>query len=262
MCFTTSDAVKISFQTFGDQRNPAMLLIHGLGADGQMWRPQINTFPDQGYYLIVPDVRGHGQSSNVDRFSIKDCARDMMELIDHLGIETVTVAGVSMGGVIAQQMACDYPEYLHRLILCDTFSEVRSIKAKIGGWMQWLTIKFSPRLLCKSLELTFKDFPEISGYFQQHFEDMNKKQLIMARTALNRFYITQRLSNLDIPTLVMAGDLFGDWFIDINRRLANSIPNAKFVSLEKAMDPSNLVNPGRFNNEALDFLNEHRHVFH
>ncbi|MDZ7722889.1 MAG: alpha/beta fold hydrolase [candidate division KSB1 bacterium] len=134
MFFTTSNSVRLSFQTYGNPCNRAMLLIHRLGADGQMWGPQIKLFPDQGYYLIVPDVRGHGQSSEVETFSIEDCARDMVELIDHLGIETVTVVGVSMGGVIAQQLACDYPDALDKLILCDTFSAVRSIKTKIGGW--------------------------------------------------------------------------------------------------------------------------------
>ena len=254
MFFTSSDAIRISFQTFGDPRDPAMLLIHGLAADGQMWGPQINTFPDQGYYLIVPDVRGHGQSSNVDRFSIKDCARDMMELVDHLGIETVTAAGVSMGGVIAQQMACDYPDYLHRLILCDTFSEVRSLKARIGGLMQWLTIKTAPGLFRKSLESVYKHVPDTLQYFQQRFHQIEKKQLLKARAALNRFNITERLSEIKIPTLVMAGDQFGDWFVKSNRQIAENIPNGRFVVLEHSMDPSNLVAAGRFNREVLGFL--------
>ncbi|MBD3386028.1 hypothetical protein GF407_14020 [candidate division KSB1 bacterium] len=181
----------------------------------------------------------------------------MMELAEHLGLGSVAIAGVSMGGAIAQQFACDYPAHADMLILADTFSEVSSLKAGFGGWMQWLTIKIAPGLLHTSLEWVYGDFPGISRYFQQTFDLMNNDQLLMARAALNRFYITPRLSNLHIPTLILAGDLFGDWFVDINRRIADAIPNAQFVILEKAMDPSNLVNPERFNNEVLAFFDEH-----
>ncbi len=257
MTFTTSDSVPLFFQTFGDKDNPAILLIHGLGADGRMWEPQIKSWPEQGYYLIVPDMRGHGSSEPVENFRIEDCARDMAELVEHLGLESVAVAGVSMGGVIAQQFACDYPDRVDMLILADTFSEVSSLNIRFAGWMQWLTIKIAPRLLRTSLGWVYGDFPDIAHYFQQTFDRMNHNQLLMARAALNRFYITPRLSNLNIPTLVLAGDLFGDWFIHINRRIADAIPNARFVILENAMDPSNLVNPESFSNEVLAFFDEH-----
>ena len=256
MTFITLDSVTLFFQTYGDKNNPAILLIHGLGADGHMWEPQIKIWPEQGYYLIVPDMRGHGSSAPVENFRIEDCARDMMELTEHLGLDSVAVAGVSMGGVIAQQFACDYPGHANMLILSDTFSEVSSLKVRFAGWMQWLTIRIAPKLLRTSLKWVYGDVPDISRYFQKTFDRMNKNQLLMARAALNRFYITPRLSNLDIPTLVLAGDKIGDWFVDISQSLANAIPNARFVILEKAMDPSNLVNPERFNSEVLDFLDE------
>ncbi|MBD3386027.1 alpha/beta fold hydrolase [candidate division KSB1 bacterium] len=71
MTFTTSDSVQLYFQTFGDKDNPAIILIHGLGADGRMWEPQIKTWPEQGYFLIVPDMRGHGSSEPVENFRIE-----------------------------------------------------------------------------------------------------------------------------------------------------------------------------------------------
>jgi hypothetical protein len=52
----------------------------------------------------------------------------------------------------------------------------------------------------------------------------------------------------------MVGDQFGEWFIEINRKIAGAMPRSKFVVLENAMDPSNLVNPVDFNREVLKFL--------
>ncbi len=79
-------------------------------------------------------------------------------------------------------------------------------------------------------------------------------QLILARRAINRIDVVEQLRHLKTPTLVMVGDQFGQFFIEINRKIANAIQDAQFVVLKEAMDPSNLVNPASFNREVLTFL--------
>lgn len=68
--------MQINYETFDDKSAQPVVLVHGLGADHEMWSPQIARYPSKGFYLIVPDVRGHGRSSPVETFCIQDCATD------------------------------------------------------------------------------------------------------------------------------------------------------------------------------------------
>ena len=80
----TFDQCSLHYETYGKEGNPVLLLLHGIGADIEMWRPQINTLPDLGYYLIVPDIRGHGTSQPPDAFRVADCVQDMRYLLTFL----------------------------------------------------------------------------------------------------------------------------------------------------------------------------------
>ena len=256
MKFETSDGIELYYETYGDEGDKPVVLVHGLGAEGGMWGPQIENYPSEDLFLIVPHVRGHGKTSKVKEFRISDCARDIKELMDHLGVDRASLAGVSMGGVIVQQFACDFPDRVEKLVIADSFSEVSGLLDKLRGWSQWLTIKLVPGLLVKSLGSVYGGPGEEKAlkYFRETYAKMDKEQLLKARAALNRFDITDRLDRVEAPALVLVGDGFGDAAIGWAKKTAGLLRNSRLEILEGGKDPSNLVVPERFDQEVLSFF--------
>jgi 3-oxoadipate enol-lactonase len=256
MELTTSDRTTLFFETYGDPADRPLVVIHGLGADHEMWAPQIETLPPQGFFLIAPDVRGHGRSSPVETFELQDCARDIAEILDHLEIPQATVAGVSMGGVIVQQFTCDFPDRLDRLVVSDSFSEIRTLMEKLAAWSNWLTLKLWPSLFSRAFEMAYRQphMEQARDYFHEVFQEMDPQQVLQARVALNHFDIIDRLPAVDSPALVVVGDQFGAFAINMARKTADALPNAAFQVLEGGADPSNLTVPDEFDRAILDFL--------
>ncbi len=151
-----SENLKIYYKTYGDNKGVPLVLIHGLGADHLMWKPQIKKYTSKGFYLIVPDLRGHGKSCAVDVFTIEDCADDIALILDKLGIKRAVLVGVSLGGIIAQQFAYDYANRVSKLIICDSFCHTKTIARQFNGWLQWITLKISPTIISKTLHLAYK----------------------------------------------------------------------------------------------------------
>ena len=127
--------VELCYQTFGTPDGEPLLLVMGLGGPMTWWEPDLcRLLADRGFHVIRFDNRDSGRSSRgvgrVTRttllraaagrrvrapYSLADMAEDAFGLLDHLGIESAHVCGVSMGGMIAQTMAIAHPKRVRSL---------------------------------------------------------------------------------------------------------------------------------------------------
>ncbi|MCK4388458.1 MAG: alpha/beta hydrolase [Dehalococcoidia bacterium] len=257
MTLETSDGIELFYETHGEKEDSPVILVHGLGADHRMWQPQISKYPSEGLFLIVPDVRGHGKSSKVKHFRISDCASNLAELIQQMGVTKVSLIGVSLGGLIVQQFALDFPDKVDRLVIADSFSAILGLTAKTIAWVAAIALRMFPRsLLAKSFGSAYKgeDKSRVRRYFEKVTAKVDLGQLRLARDEVNIFNVVARLGEIRAPTLVLVGDLNPQWFISMAKTTANGISGSQFKLLQGGMDPSNLVVPEVFDKEILTFL--------
>ena len=150
-----STGVDLCYRTFGDPADEPMLLLMGLASPLIWWDPTFcSMLAQRGYYVITPDNRDVGRSTKLSgrvtrrmlvrafaglrvpaAYSMSDMAEDELALLDHLGIESAHVVGVSMGGMIAQTMAIEHPERVRSLT-----SIMSTTGGRLVGWQH-------PRLL-------------------------------------------------------------------------------------------------------------------
>lgn len=113
---------RIHYRRFGDINQPAVLLVHGLGMPGAMWIDEPEILVREGLQVIVPDNRGTGRSDVPTRaWTMGQMAEDQRAVLDHAGVSSAIVVGISMGGMIAQQLALRAPERVRGLVLMATW---------------------------------------------------------------------------------------------------------------------------------------------
>ena len=126
---------EIYYEVHGD--GPAFLFCSVTGLDHQAWKfHQVREF-SHDHKVIVFDYRGTGKSSKaIQKYSIKMFAEDAATLLDHLDVEQAVVCGHSMGGVVAQQFALDYPYATASLLLASTDTVRLDVTAMVQLWQQ------------------------------------------------------------------------------------------------------------------------------
>jgi pimeloyl-ACP methyl ester carboxylesterase len=114
------NGININYRIEGE--GTPLIMVGGLGGDLNMWNPQVSAFKIH-YKLIRFDNRGAGKSDKpVGPYSTRMMADDVVGLLDILGIEKAVVFGFSMGGMIAQEIAINYPQRVAKLVLVSTYA--------------------------------------------------------------------------------------------------------------------------------------------
>jgi pimeloyl-ACP methyl ester carboxylesterase len=105
---------QLFFETRGD--GAPLLLLHGGSGIGADWSLVFGGDP-AGFRVIVPDMRGHGRSTNPGAFTFRDAAADLFALLDHLGLARVSAIGLSLGAKTLLHMATQQPERIEAMVL-------------------------------------------------------------------------------------------------------------------------------------------------
>jgi pimeloyl-ACP methyl ester carboxylesterase len=253
-----------------------LLLIMGLAADSTAWMFQIPEFAAK-YRTIVFDNRGVGRSSKpAGPYTIHEMADDAAGLLDALHVPRAHVVGVSMGGMIAQELALRHPERVHGLVLACTYPEpdadiernrrfsVQQLGGSIteGGGVQIDLKAINPMdFLQQLLPMVFNqafianELPKLLQVFSGALQYGFSMEAILGQVgAVMSHKATDRLGRITAPTLVITGDadrLIPPANSDI---LAKGIPGAKLVKIPGGSHGFNFETPEVFNRAVLEFL--------
>ena len=252
--------VETYYETHGD--GTPLVFIPGVGACHKLWQPQIEPF-SKHFKVIVYDVRGHGESSGYDeKYSIKLFASDLKALLDGLGVTKALICGLSMGGLIAQQFAIDYPTMANKLILAGTFCHIPVWGKVIMSFAKALnrivlTFFSMERIMQRGAKVFFKkeEQAELRDFFVKEVVRIPKKEYFKAVAATYSFDSLKRLKEIGAPTLILnaEGEKHERQQAEIMHR---EIKNSRKELILDTFHASNLEKPEEFNRLVLDFLSE------
>jgi len=202
----------MNYEDTGD--GPALLLVHGFPLDRTMWTHQIDAFK-KDYRLIVPDLRGHGQSQAPrGPYRMDQMADDLRALLAELEIEQVVLAGHSMGGYVAFAFWRIYPHLLRALVLSDTRAAADTAE---GRQNRYATIEqveaqgteaIVEGMLPKMLSpLTLENKPKIVLHARRMMTNTPPAGAVGALEGMaRRPDSTPTLSTITVPTLILVGE--------------------------------------------------------
>lgn len=223
----------------GPEGAPALVLLHGLAATGQLnWFTAMPALAER-FQVLVVDHRGHGGGIRTHHFRLADCADDVIAVADELGIETLTAVGYSMGGPIAKLTWSRHRDRVAGLVLCATARhfirpEVRGLASAVMPGAV-LATRIAPRLFLDRFIDGMVDSqkrPEAAQFVRDEMAGTDPSTLMQAVRALIRFSSHDWLADINVPTAVVVTTR--DELVPPSRqyKLAEAIPNAKVFEVD------------------------------
>ncbi|MDF9408676.1 alpha/beta hydrolase [Pelotomaculum isophthalicicum JI] len=243
-------------QYFYYERNPektggvgkTIVFVHGAGGNGSYWTKQL-TGLGSNFRVIAPDLPGHGKSAGTSCDSIKAYREFLNKFAAKVIDGGFYLAGHSMGGAVVLDFSLNHPEMLAGVILIATSAKFSAINAilemlKNGRHNHELVdLVYSKNALPQFRELALREINSVSPVVW--FRDFS---------ACKYFDVTSRLSEIQLPALIMTGT--GDLLTPLQyaRLLECGLPCARLVEIEGAGHMLMLEKPGIVNKHIIDFI--------
>jgi pimeloyl-ACP methyl ester carboxylesterase len=251
------NGVDLYYETHGS--GEPVLLVHGLGSSTEDWEPQIPDLSKQ-FEVIAFDVRGHGRSSKPkQRYSVKLFADDTAALIRALGIGPAHVVGISMGGMIAFQLAVDAPELLRSLVIVNSgpAMPIRTFSQRMMIWTRVAIVRIrGMRTMGKVLADKLLPKPEhaaLRAAFIERWAANDPRAYLSALHGLVNWGVMERLGDIACPVLVLSADQ--DYTpIPVKQAYTAMMKHAELVVVEDARHFMPIEQPVPFNAALLKFL--------
>lgn len=235
---------------------PAVVLLHSFLMDASMFAPQVAEF-GADYRLIAVDQRGHGETPVTGPFDYWDSARDVLGVLDELGIERAAFVGVSQGGFVAMRVALLAPERVSALAIMGTSAAAEdpaiatSYRQLAANWLEMGPIDPIVDLVA-AICLGQTDASEWKAKWRLRPTDSVEPVM---NALVGRDDIVARLGEIDAPAIVLHGSADLAYPLERARELAEGLPKAEApIIVEGGAHFLSLTNPDEVNAHLAPFL--------
>jgi 3-oxoadipate enol-lactonase len=256
---TTIEAggLRVNFELTGDPENPVVVLSHALGTNFRLWNSQVEIL-SRSFRVLRYDIRGHGGTEVAPGpYAIDMLARDLLALLDGLGIDKAHMAGVSLGGFIAQWLGANARDRVGRLVLANTAAKVGSR----DGWNSRIALVREggmEAIAQASIERWFTPGfisrePAAIETARRALVETTAEGYVGCCAAIRDMDLRELSPRVEASTLVIAGSADQSTTVADAEWLARHMPRARVV-VHSAAHLSNVEARDRFNDDVMRFF--------
>lgn len=233
----TINDLNINYELEGEGKT--IVFVHGLSDSLAYWKVLSENLKND-YQTLIYDLRGHGESSDDDKnTTINLYQEDLYQLLKALNIENAVFVGLSLGGNIILDLTVNHPEMVNGLVVMSSFPEHDENLKKIFNDFDNAIDQGFVEFFDTILPYTLTD-----DMLEEHKELLENVKFEAAKTAnlegikkgINAGYgfnLTDRLNEINVPTLVIAGEEDNLTTLDIQRKISDNIRYCELLVLEK-----------------------------
>ncbi|AHY46238.1 3-oxoadipate enol-lactonase [Rubrobacter radiotolerans] len=251
-------AARLEHRLDGPEGAPVVVLSNSLGTTYEMWDAQLPVLA-RGFRVLRYNGRGHGGSEVPDGpYAIEDLGRDVVHLLDSLGIREFSFCGLSLGGMVGMWVASEIPERVQRLALCCTAAKLgppemwdeRAQTARESG-VRALTGAVIERWYTPALR---ERDPESVRRTAEMLDNTPSEGYAGCCEAIRDMDLTDRLGRIAAPTLLVAG--FDDPATPpaTLEEIHAALPDSTLAVIAEAAHLANIEQPEAFNEALLTHL--------
>ncbi|WP_438952215.1 alpha/beta fold hydrolase [Porticoccus sp.] len=249
--------IKIAYLEEG--QGDVIIFLHGLGVSSGDWAGQINYFSNH-WRVIAPDFRGHGDSDKPSGpYDVSIHALDVLGLMGQLGIDRAHLVGLSMGGMVAFQIAADAPQRLKSMTIINSGPALpnNTFAARKMLWTRLLSIHLlgMHRYARKVAESMFLGPGQeaLIDIFARQIASNPKKVYLKNLKSLFGWGVLDRLSDIEVPTLMLTGDR--DYSpVALKQAVVDAMKNARLVVIADSGHGTPIEKPVETNKAIASFI--------
>ena len=251
--------VELHHRFDGPRDGPVLVLSNSLGSTPAMWDEQLPVLTDR-FRVLRYDHRGHGRSPvPPGPYTIDDLGADLLVLLDRLGLEKVSLCGLSLGGMVAMWVASEQPERVDRLVLCATAAEFGPPELwneRIEAVRSNGTEALADATIDRWLTPEFREaHPDRARQLRDAVAATPAEGYAGASEAIRDMDLRDRLPRIQAPTLLVGGT--DDPSTPPDTKLvpvANAIGDSRLELIEGARHLLNVERPEELNRLLLEHL--------